>query len=60
VELGPRAQGVIADHEFETPPQVGDRFEFSLVTLGKDGLWTLSRREAHVLATWKELAPGRR
>jgi ribosomal protein S1 len=58
VELGPRFQGVIPLTEFESPPKVGDRFEFTLVSVA-DGLWTLSRKEARLLATWQDLAPGR-
>ncbi len=58
VELGPKTQGVIALAEFETPPNVGDTDEFSLISI-KDGLWTLSRKEARTLATWRELERGR-
>lgn len=58
VELGPRTQGVITIDEFDEPPQPGQTYEFSLVSI-QDGLWTLSRREARALATWKELEKGR-
>ena len=58
VELGPRTQGVISVEEFDEPPEVGAEFEFSLVSI-KDGLWTLSRKEARTLATWKNLEKGR-
>ncbi|MBI4881523.1 MAG: S1 RNA-binding domain-containing protein [Planctomycetes bacterium] len=58
VELGPRSQGVISSDEFEQPPAPGERYEFTLVSI-QDGLWTLSRKEARVLATWKELARGK-
>lgn len=58
VELGPRTQGVASIDEFDEPPQVGQQYEFSLVSI-QDNLWTLSRREARTLATWKNLEPGR-
>lgn len=58
VELGPRTQGVISIDEFETPPEVGQEFEFSLVSI-QEGLWTLSRKEARTLATWQELEKGK-
>lgn len=57
VELGPTMQGVIKVTEFEEPPQVGQKFEFTLN--GKeDDLWILSRREAKLMAAWDELVPG--
>ena len=57
VELGPTMQGVIKVMEFDEPPAVGQKFEFSLH--GKeDDLWLLSRREAKALAAWNELEPG--
>ena len=59
VELGPRTQGVISIEEFDEPPQPGQEYEFSLVSI-TDGLWTLSRREARTLATWRDLEQGRR
>ncbi|MFH0945566.1 MAG: S1 RNA-binding domain-containing protein [Planctomycetota bacterium] len=58
VELGPRTQGVISIEEFEAAPEPGSEHEFSLVSI-QDGLWTLSRREARTLATWRDLAKGR-
>jgi len=58
VELGPRTQGVISIDEFEGPPEPGGEYEFSLVSI-QDGLWTLSRREARTLATWRELDRGK-
>lgn len=58
VELGPRTQGIISIDEFEEPPKPGDSYEFSLVSI-REGLWTLSRREARALATWRELDKGR-
>ncbi len=58
VELGPRTQGVISVEEFDDPPEVGQQFEFSLVSI-QDGLWTLSRKEARTLATWRELEKGK-
>lgn len=58
VELGPRSQGVISIDEFDEPPEIGKEFEFSLVSI-QDGLWTLSRREARTLATWRDLEKGR-
>ena len=58
VELGPRTQGVISIEEFEEAPEPGSEHEFSLVSI-QDGLWTLSRREARTLATWRDLAKGR-
>lgn len=57
VELGPRQQGVISASEFETPPQVGESFEFT-VGREEDGLLLLSRREAKELAAWDELEIG--
>ncbi|MCC7170640.1 MAG: S1 RNA-binding domain-containing protein [Planctomycetes bacterium] len=57
VELGPKTHGAISLEEFETPPQPGESYEFSLVSI-KDGLWTLSRREARALATWRDLRKG--
>ena len=58
VELGPRTQGVINVEEFDDAPEVGQEFEFSLVSI-KDGLWTLSRKEARTLATWQNLQKGK-
>ncbi|MFO0982360.1 MAG: S1 RNA-binding domain-containing protein [Planctomycetota bacterium] len=58
VDLGPRTQGVIPLAEFDAAPQAGEQFEFSMVGV-KDGLWTLSRHEARLLATWRELEVGR-
>ena len=58
VELGPRTQGMISIEEFEEPPEPGVEYEFSLVSI-QDGLWTLSRREARTLATWRDLARGK-
>ncbi|MCK6446410.1 MAG: S1 RNA-binding domain-containing protein [Planctomycetes bacterium] len=57
VELGPRAQGVIALVEFDETPKVGDVYEFTAHGQ-EDGLWKLSRREAKALAAWNELEPG--
>jgi ribosomal protein S1 len=59
VELGPRMQGVIPAKEFDEPPAVGQRFEFSLHGQ-EEGLWLLSRREAKVLAAWDRLDVGAR
>jgi ribosomal protein S1 len=57
VELGPRMQGVIPPNEFDTPPKVGESYEFSLHGQ-KDGLWVLSRRKARLLAAWNQLEVG--
>mgnify|MGYP002630029966 CR=1 FL=1 len=57
VELGPRDQGVISVSEFETTPNVGDSFDFT-VGRQEDGLFTLSRREARELAAWNDLDIG--
>ncbi|MEW6744955.1 MAG: S1 RNA-binding domain-containing protein [Planctomycetota bacterium] len=57
VELGPRTQGVISIREFDPPPRVGETYEFSMVSV-KDELWTLSRKDALVRATWKNLVVG--
>jgi small subunit ribosomal protein S1 len=57
VELGPRVQGVCDLGEFESPPRVGESFDFS-VAGREDDLWLLSRREAVALATWEELEKG--
>ena len=58
VELGPRMQGVASLSEFSEPPSEGDEFEFSL--RGKeDDLWVLSRKDAQVLASWREIEPGK-
>ena len=59
VELGPRMQGVISGQEFDTPPAVGDQFDFSLHGQ-EDGLWILSRKEAKALAAWDEVTVGAR
>jgi ribosomal protein S1 len=57
VELGPREQGVISVSEFETTPEVGQTFEFTVGRV-EDGLVTLSRREAKELAAWNDLEIG--
>ncbi|MBI5434571.1 MAG: S1 RNA-binding domain-containing protein [Planctomycetes bacterium] len=57
IELGPRAQGVIALTEFETEPKVGEVFEFTAHGQ-EDGLWKLSRREAKALAAWNDIEVG--
>ena len=57
VELGPRMQGVISVSEFETTPQVGETYQFTL--RGRDDdLWLLSRREALELSAWNDLEVG--
>jgi ribosomal protein S1 len=57
VELGARMQGVISRREFETPPAIGDEFEFTLRGR-EDGLWALARREHKSLATWEDMERG--
>ncbi len=57
VEMGPRMQGVIALSEFETPPEVGQTYDFTLRGR-EDDLWLLSRREALEIAAWDELEIG--
>ncbi|MCE9596264.1 MAG: S1 RNA-binding domain-containing protein [Planctomycetes bacterium] len=57
VELGPRMQGVIATKAFETKPELGDEFEFTLRGR-EDGLWALQRREMQSLATWEDMQVG--
>jgi small subunit ribosomal protein S1 len=57
VELGPRVQGVISLKEFDTPPKVGEAFDFTLHGR-EDDLWILSRREAAALAAWDEVETG--
>ena len=58
VELGPRQQGVIALSEFDDIPKPGERFQFSLHGMEKDGLWRLSRRQARVVGAWNDLYEG--
>ncbi|MBK9385443.1 MAG: S1 RNA-binding domain-containing protein [Planctomycetes bacterium] len=58
VDLGPRMQGVISLVHFETPPQEGQVFEFSLHGM-KDDLWVLSRRDAQVLVTPSDIEVGK-
>jgi small subunit ribosomal protein S1 len=50
-------QGVISLREFQTPPKVGESFEFTLHGR-EDDLWKLSRREAQVLAAWGDVEVG--
>src|SRR5690242_3806615 len=57
VELGPRMQGVAALSEFETPPKVGESFEFKL-NGREDDLWKLSRRAAQELSAAADIAVG--
>lgn len=57
VEIGPRMQGVIALGEFETPPKIGEQYDFTLHGR-EDDLWKLSRREAQALAAWDEVEVG--
>lgn len=57
VEMGPRMQGVIALSEFETPPQIGESYDFTLRGREED-LWLLSRKEALEIAAWDELEIG--
>ncbi len=57
VELGPRMQGVISVSEFETTPQVGEVYQFTLRGRDED-LWMLSRREAVELSAYNELEIG--
>ncbi len=57
VELGPRMQGVISVREFDTPPEEGDGFEFTL--RGKEeSLWALSLAGDRSLTSWQEAEPG--
>jgi ribosomal protein S1 len=57
VEIGPRMQGVISLREFETPPKVGESYEFTLHGR-EDELWLLSRKEAQQLAAWDDVEVG--
>jgi len=57
VELGPRMQGVASLAEFESPPKIGDVFEFKL-NGREDDLWKLSRRAAQELSTAADLEVG--
>ena len=57
IELGPTMQGVIKVMEFDEPPAVGAKFEFTLHGQ-EDGLWLLSRRAAKAMAAWNELEVG--
>src|SRR5262245_45368334 len=57
VDLGPRMQGVISLTEFEEPPRIGAKFEFSLHGR-EDELWLLSRKEALAIAAWDEVEVG--
>ncbi|MFN0006925.1 MAG: 30S ribosomal protein S1 [Planctomycetota bacterium] len=57
VDLGPRMQGVISLGEFEEPPKVGAKYEFSLHGR-EDELWLLSRKEAVAIAAWDEVEVG--
>jgi len=57
VELGPRMQGVAALSEFETPPKVGEVFEFKL-NGREDDLWKLSRRAAQELSAAADIEVG--
>lgn len=59
VELGPRMQGVISKRKFESPPAIGDEFDFTLRGL-EEGLWSLSLSEVleKSLVTWEHLEVG--
>ena len=57
VELGPRMQGVLNVNEFETPPKVGEVFEFTLHGR-EDGLWKLSRKRAQEIAAAENVEVG--
>src|SRR5438552_10275700 len=57
VEIGPRMQGVISLREFETPPKVGEAYDFTLHGR-EDDLWVLSRKEAQQLAAWDDVEVG--
>jgi len=57
VELGPRMQGVLPIGEFDTPPAVGEVFEFTLHGR-EDDLWRLSRRRAQELSAGVDVAVG--
>ncbi len=59
VELGPLAQGVIKKTEFESPPAVGQSFDFTKHGM-EDGLHVLSLKEAKALAAWDQLTVGAR
>ena len=58
IDLGEREQGVIPLQEFDEPPDIGQRFQFTLVDFDDD-LWHLTRREARTLETWDALSPGK-
>ncbi len=58
VELGPRLQGVIALDEFNDDPKPGERFDFSMHGMEKDGIWRLSRRQARMVAAWGDITEG--
>ncbi len=60
VELGPKVSGIIALSEFESAPEVGAEYEFSFVNIGTDGVWNLSRQEAHAKEIWDTVQPGAR
>lgn len=58
VDLGERDQGVISIDEFDSPPHVGQSFEFGIVDFADD-LFTLSRKEARRLESWQALEVGK-
>ena len=56
-ELGPRMQGVISARSFDTPPAVGESYEFTLRGR-EESLWVLSLRQSHSLSSWEEAEAG--
>lgn len=58
VELGPRQQGVISLDEFDEEPKAGERYDFSMHGMEKDGIWRLSRRQARLVEAWGDIREG--
>ncbi len=59
VEFGPKSQGICPRSDFENPPTVGERYEFTIDRYDeKEGLLLLSRRGIARRAEWESLQTG--
>lgn len=59
VDLGTQGTGELSIQEFDTPPQVGEKYHFTLTSI-HEKVWRLSRKEARLQDAWDRLVVGRR
>jgi ribosomal protein S1 len=58
LDLGTSGRGVIGLDQFEKAPEVGEKHQFSLVSID-EGVWRVSRREEQTDEAWSKIVVGR-